>query len=272
MILVNGKAEDRIAITDRGLHYGDGLFETISYRNGIAEFLQQHIERLLLGCKKLRINFNELEQLKEEVVQICEELAGDDGVIKIIITRGSGGRGYLANPDMVATRIISSHPLPVYPADYVNKGIAVRFCQYILSANSQLAGIKHLNRLDQVLARNEWSDPTISEGLMSNADGNIVEGTMSNLFIVLDNKLITPLLTFAGIAGIIRARLIAIAQDYGLEFEERNVSRSDIHNAQELFVCNSVIGIWPVRSIETRSYPVGPITQLLQSLLSKSPK
>ncbi len=271
MILVNGKAEDRIAIADRGLQYGDGLFETIAYRNGIAEFLQQHIERLLLGCKRLRINFNQVDLLKDEITQICDDLA-DDGVIKIIITRGSGGRGYLANPDMVATRIVSSHPLPSYSDDNAVKGVAVRFCQHILSDNLQLAGIKHLNRLDQVLARNEWTDSAISEGLMSNAHGNIVEGTMSNLFMVLDNKLITPLLTHAGIAGIVRARLITIAQDYGLEFEERDISRLDINNAQELFVCNSVIGIWPIRSIETISYPVGPITQLLQMLLAKSPK
>ncbi|MDT8370644.1 MAG: aminodeoxychorismate lyase [Gammaproteobacteria bacterium] len=272
MILVNGKPEDRIAITDRGLQYGDGLFETIAYRNGIAEFLQQHLERLLLGCEKLGINFTHVDRLKHEVTQICDDLADNDAVIKIIITRGSGGRGYFANADIVATSIVSSHPLANYPEEHATNGVAVRFCQHRLSDNVQLAGIKHLNRLDQVLARNEWTDPAISEGLMSNADGNIVEGTMSNLFIVLGNKLITPLLTHAGIAGIIRARLIAIAQDYGLEFEQRNVSRSDITNAQELFVCNSVIGIWPVRSIETRSYPVGPITQLLQILLSKSPK
>ncbi|MBE0438944.1 MAG: aminodeoxychorismate lyase [Gammaproteobacteria bacterium] len=272
MILVNGKTEDRIAITDRGLQYGDGLFETIAYRTGIAEFLQQHIERLLLGCEKLGINFTHVDQLEHDITQISNDLANNDGVIKIIITRGSGGRGYFASPDLTATRIVSSHPLPSYPTENTAKGIIARFCQHQLSDNVHLAGIKHLNRLDQVLARNEWTDPTIAEGLMSNADGNIVEGTMSNLFVVLDNKLMTPLLTHAGIAGIIRARLITIAQDYGLEFEQRDISRSDITNAQELFVCNSIIGIWPIRLIETRSYPVGPITQLLQNLLSKSPK
>lgn len=272
MILVNGQAEDRIPVSDRGLQYGDGLFETIAYRNGVAEYLDLHLERLLLGCKKLGIQLDHVEQLRCEITQLCATLSNQDAVIKIIVTRGSGGRGYLASPDISATRIVSSHPLPIYPSENASNGIVVRFCQHVLSDNQYLAGLKHLNRLDQVLARNEWHDPTISEGLMSDARTNVVEGTMSNLFVVIDNKLITPLLTYSGIAGVIRAQLLKLAQDTGIVCEERNISREDITNAQEVFVCNSVIGIWPVRLLEATTYPVGPITTQLQGLLIKSPK
>jgi len=271
MILVNGQAEDRIAVSDRGLQYGDGLFETIAYRNGSFEFLQAHLNRLILGCTTLGINFEQLQQLETEILSVGEQL-NQDAVIKVILTRGSGGRGYLASSDMMPTRIVSSHPMPTYPEQHRSNGVVVRFCKHLLSDNAQLAGIKHLNRLDQVLARNEWDDTSIAEGLMTNAQGHVIEGTMSNLFLVLNNTLITPTLTNAGIAGVIRAQLLLLADNYGLNVEQREITRDDIKAADELFVCNSVIGIWPIRLIEQQPYAVGPVTQLLQSLLAKCDK
>lgn len=274
MILVNGKLEDRISITDRGLQYGDGLFETIAFRNGTAEFVEQHLQRLLLGCDRLKIPFQDIELLRNELDLVYQELNDNDAVIKIIITRGSGGRGYFADSNVEPTRIISTHTYPNYPDNYSEKGICVRLCRHTLSENPHLAGIKHLNRLDNVLARNEWTDKKIAEGLMFDQSNHLIEGTMSNVFIVKSNHLMTPLLNNTGVLGIMRAQLIQIASELGFTVEEKILTQNDLANADEAFVCNSINGIWPITSIagSATTYLLGPITQQLQLALLQADK
>ncbi len=271
MILVNGKPEDRINVSDRGLQYGDGLFETIAYRNGVAEFLDAHLKRLSVGCERLAIPFQQLDQLRSELDMISQTLTAET-VIKVIVTRGSGGRGYFADKDIIPTRIISTHPYPSFPDSNKTAGVSLRFCEQTLSENSSLAGIKHLNRLEQVLARNEWTDQSINEGLMSDSHGNVIEGTMSNIFIVKSGQLFTPELNKSGVAGIIRSQIIKLANGNDLIVKEAAISKDDVFNADEVFVCNSVIGIWPVRIIADTSYLVGPITQQLQYALQQLKK
>lgn len=270
MILVNGKSEDRINVSDRGLQYGDGLFETIAYRNGV-EFLDAHLNRLSVGCERLAISFQQLEQLRSELDIVSQNLT-DDAVIKIIVTRGSGGRGYFADKDIIPTRIISTHPYPSFPDSNYTTGVSLRFCQQTLSENLSLAGIKHLNRLEQVLARNEWTDQSINEGLMSDSHGNVIEGTMSNIFIVKSGQLFTPELNKSGVAGIMRAQIMKLADGNDLIVKEAAISKNDVFNADEVFICNSVIGIWPVRIIADTNYQVGPITQQLQYALQQLEK
>jgi len=270
VILVNGKPENRIIVADRGLQYGDGLFETIAFRNGVAEFIDAHLQRLILGCKRLNIPFQQLDSLRKELESIYQNLADTDSIIKIIITRGSGGRGYFADKSVEPTRIISTHDYPNYPESHSQMGVSIRLCQHKLPENPALAGLKHLNRLDNVLARNEWDDSSIAEGLMFDQSNHLIEGTMSNVFIVKSQQLITPLLNHSGVEGIMKAEIIAIAKQLGLDFKESIVTHNDLTNADEVFVCNSVNGIWPVISVkEFASYVVGPITQQLQQALSK---
>ncbi|MDC9725111.1 MAG: aminodeoxychorismate lyase [Gammaproteobacteria bacterium] len=270
MVLINGKSEDRIAVADRGLQYGDGLFETIAFRDGIAEFIEAHLKRLLDGCKRLNIPFKQLELLREELAGVYQELSTSNAVIKIIITRGSGGRGYYADESIEPTRIISTHPLPAYPESHSLTGVSVRFCQHKLSESPSLAGIKHLNRLDNVLARSEWDKTDIAEGLMFDQSGNLIEGTMSNVFIVIANELVTPLLNKSGVAGIMRAQIIRLTKQLGLAFKERSITQDDLNKADEVFVCNSLNGIWPVIGIINidKKYSRGTITQQLQHALS----
>jgi len=274
MILVNGKSEDRINITDRGLQYGDGLFETIAFRNGVAEFIDAHIQRLLAGCDRLKIPFLQLDLLHQELESVYQRCNGSACIIKIVITRGSGGRGYLADSSTVPTRIISTHAMPNYPESYSNKGVSVRFCQHKLSENTVLAGLKHLNRLDNVLARNEWTDTAIAEGLMFDQSNHLIEGTMSNVFIVKSQQLLTPLLNKSGVAGIMRAQIIQLANQLGLKVTESILTQDDVANADEVFVCNSVNGIWPIIAVTdiASTYITGPITQQLQDALSKVEK
>jgi 4-amino-4-deoxychorismate lyase len=265
MILVNGQPEDKISILDRGLQYGDGLFETIAFRDGHPEFLQAHLSRLLNGCERLKISSTELKtQLDTEIQQVCD-LLNHNAVIKVTITRGQGGRGYKALSGNTPTRIISTHDMPNYPKEN-SQGIKVRLCEQALSENINLAGIKHLNRLDQVLARSEWDDEDIAEGLMCNNQQQLIEGTMSNLFLVKNGKLLTPELKLSGVAGIMRQQVMVVAQQLDIEVIETVLTQQDLKNAEEVFITNSLIDIWPVIEIKGFSnYVYGNITQQFQN-------
>lgn len=267
MILINGQPDNRIPVTDRGLQYGDGVFETLAFRQGKLEFLEAHLNRLQRGCERLRIPFTDSDTLKLELATVCAQTA-EDSVIKIILTRGSGGRGYKAPADAEPLRIISTHPLPAYP-DACQQGVTVRLCQQRLGINPSLAGIKHLNRLEQVLARSEWDDDNIREGLMLDIRDRLIEGTMSNLFLVTNSVLYTPAIVDNGIAGVMREQIISLAKQQGIDCIEGDVELTDLLTADEVFLSNSVINIWPVTSMpESNKYwDYGQLTQKLQTLL-----
>lgn len=269
MILINGESKEHIEISDRGFQYGDGLFETIEVRDGLAVFLERHLERLNSGCQRLGIPFPGMDLLSLETSELSRRSTPNRAVLKIIITRGSGGRGY-RQPDVIQpTRVLSLHPYPDYPDVYPEQGIVARFCTTRLGLNPALAGIKHLNRLEQVMARSEWNDASIQEGLMLDANDHVIEGTMTNLFYIKNSGLYTAPLTQSGVAGIIRRIIMTLASDHGLSVIEHEFTKDELLSADELFVCNSIIGIWPIRQIEVAQFSVGPITQSIQSWLNR---
>ncbi|NJA05420.1 aminodeoxychorismate lyase [Methylococcaceae bacterium WWC4] len=259
MFLLNGEPAHCIDPADRGLQYGDGLFETLEVRQGRPLFLDRHLRRLASGCRRLMIPMPDAGLLEAEALSFA---AGREAaVLKLIVTRGCGGRGY-RQPDVIQpTRLFSLHPYPDYPAHYQTDGIVADFCRQRLSSNATLAGIKHLNRLEQVLARAEWSDDSCQEGLMLDVQNYVVEGTMSNLFIVKNGVLLTPALTDCGVAGIVREWSLAFAAAEGLPSVEAAITVDQVLAADEVFVTNSVIGIWPVRRLAGQDFPVGPVTQ-----------
>jgi len=261
MILVNGQAQDHIAVADRGLHYGDGLFETIAVTAGRPRLWDRHWRRLSTACRRLGIAQPDPEILGEEARRVCTGV--DQGVLKIILTRGEGGRGYRPMQTGRATRIMAMHPWPDYSEANWLRGVAVRVCATRLGGNPALAGMKHLNRLEQVLARSEWDDPHIAEGLMLDNDGHVIAGTMSNLFIVTAQGLRTPVLAACGVAGVMRSVILDLAAELDLAWEEAPLRLEDLHRADEVFLTNALIGIWPVRRIEQRDYSVGSLTELL---------
>ena len=265
MILVNGQVTSELAVADRGLHYGDGLFETIAVFAGKPELYERHLKRLEAGCRRLVIEVPSRKVIDEEVARLCRYLSC--GVLKIIITRGSGGRGYRP-PLFPPTRILSIHPWPDHPKCFATEGIILRLCSTPLGINPALAGVKHLNRLEQVLARSEWDDPEIPEGLMLDYQGYVIEGTMSNLFIVRKGRLQTPDLGHCGVAGVMREFILEQAIALGMGVAVRALTLADLKQAEELFVCNSLIGLWPVRRFEQYGYPLGPLTLRLRRLLA----
>jgi 4-amino-4-deoxychorismate lyase len=265
MILVNGERNDFVAISDRGFQYGDGLFETIEVINGQPLFLEQHLLRLNAGCLKLNIPPSDIKQLTEEIYTVCKPV--NQAVLKLIITRGTGGRGY-RQPEVVhPTRVISLHPYPDYPQAYYKQGITARFCATRLGINPGLAGLKHLNRLEQIMALAEWDDPAIQEGIMLDINDHVIEGTMTNLFYVKDNVIHTDALNLAGVAGVMRGIIINLIAEHNLKLILQDYDKAMLLNADEVFVCNSIIGIWPVRQIERVSFTVGSVTAQLQAWL-----
>lgn len=247
IVLVNGQSSDTVAITERGLQYGDGLFETIRISSGQPKRWERHISRLALGCERLAIPMPDPELLYRELISLAEQQP--DGVLKLLLSRGSGGRGYRPDPDLAPTRVMSLHSLPTYPAAYARDGVVTRLCDTRLAHQPRLAGIKHLNRLEQVLARAEWQGGDIFEGLMCDYDDNVIEGTMTNVLLLAGNHLITPVLTQCGVLGVMRAEVLDQAAGFGYEIEERRVQISDLNTADELWLCNSILGIMPVREL-----------------------
>ena len=255
MFLLNGQSADSIDLLDRGLHYGDGLFETIAVINEQPLCLDKHLQRLLSGCTRLKFDFNDAEILKSEIISICKNI--DQAVLKIILTTGIGGRGYKrSSSELKPTRLLAIHPWPEYPDNYSTQGIQAYLCSNRLGHNPGLAGIKHLNRLEQVLARNEWDDANTMEGLMLDNNDNVIAGTMSNLFVVFpDKKLITSDLSLCGIQGIVRQYILDHCADITYASEVKNLSMDDIYSASEIFFCNSVAGIMPVSQLANHKFP-----------------
>lgn len=263
--LINGKAASEISITDRGFNYGDGLFETIKIRNGKPVYWQRHIDRLSSGCKRLKISPQDTLLLLAEATSLTSSL--DQGVLKITITRGQGGRGY-AFPDRVqVTRILAVYPEPDYPSILKLNGIKLKTCKTRLPINPLLAGIKHLNRLEQVLARSEFNPPEYHEGLMLDREGRPVEGVMSNIFWVRSGQLFTPALDNCGVEGVIRSIIIELAEKNSIACKIAAFNMDDLMTSDEVFMTNSLIGIWSVRQIDEVHFSSASITQRLALLL-----
>lgn len=265
-LLVNGEPLDCITSIDRGLLYGDGVFETVAVRNGSCHYWLRHLARLQAGCERLAIPAVGPDVLVAEAGRLVTGTV--QGVLKIIVTRGSGGRGYRVPEAALPTRILQLHPWPDFAPSCAATGVVARLCRTRLGRNAALAGIKHLNRLEQVLARQEWEDPDIMEGLLMDTDGCLIEGTMSNLFVVRNGVLLTPDLRSCGVAGIMRSVILDLAGQQALKTRVCDLRPADLAQADEVFLSNSLIGIWPVSAIEDNRYQHGPLTRRLQALLA----
>lgn len=262
-VLVDGVRACTLSIADRGLHYGDGLFETIAIRQGSPCLWHEHLTRLRLGAERLAIPLPDPGLLLAECLDLVRGTAA--GVVKLILTRGRGGRGYGPPREAVPTRVLLLYPLPVHPAGAGEAGVAVRWCRTTLGENPQLAGIKHLNRLEQVLARVEWEAAAgadaYAEGLMCDCRGRVIAGTMTNVFVYAGGRLLTPRLDTCGVAGTVRALVLGLGPPLGVEVAEVDLCASDLDEADGIFLTNAVIGVWPVRRLDTRGFAVGRLPQ-----------
>lgn len=264
---VDGRPAASIPADDRGLQYGDGLFETIAVREGAALLWSRHGARLVEGCARLGWGrLPSLAELEDDVRALA--VGVERGVIKVVVTRGSGGRGYRAPADAAPRRIASLWPWPDDIEQRAREGVVACWCRTRAARQPQLAGLKHLHRLEQVLARAEWQDE-YAEGLMCDDQGRVIEGTMSNIFARIDGEWRTPVLAEAGVAGVMRAAVLECAREHGIACRETAISRDALGQADEIFLTNSIIGIWPVRTLAGRSYPIGETTRMLAGALAE---
>jgi 4-amino-4-deoxychorismate lyase len=247
-VLVNGVSPSdpltAIGVEDRGLQYGDGAFETALLAHGRVRFLEQHLRRLALGCERLGIVAPDPALLRSEVQRLSGSV--ERAVLKVIVTRGIGPRGYRPSAGGNTTRIVALYPAPGLSP---TTRLALRWCETRLGRNARLAGIKHLNRLEQVLAQAEWEDETIVDGLMLDTEGELVSGTASNVFLVREGMLVTPDLRFCGVLGVMRAEVLRAARELGIAVSEEPLWPHDVEAASEVFITNAVRGIRSVTEL-----------------------
>lgn len=265
MILVNGLPGEHIRVFDRGLTYGDGVFRTLLVRAGRPLCWSRHYDKLYADCAALGMMCPPEDILAVEMAGLIAETP--DCVLKVIITRGESQRGYAIPEHREPTRILMASPAPQYPANYLTDGVRLHLCSTRLAIQPLLAGVKHLNRLENVLARQEWNDSEIAEGLMLDMDGNVIEGTMSNLILLQGKTLHTPDLGRCGVAGVQRQRIMEMAGRLGMTVRVENLPLARIYNADEVVLCNSVFGVWQVRELAGKSWQAGNLAARLRSLL-----
>ncbi|MBI5782958.1 MAG: aminodeoxychorismate lyase [Gammaproteobacteria bacterium] len=262
--LINGEPSESISILDRGFQYGDGIFETLAVANGEPLLWDRHMQRFFHGAARLGLKAPSEELLRREAGQVCRGAVRD--VLKIVLTRGISGRGYAPNLDATPTRTVGLLPWPDYPARHRTDGVNVQFCRNLITRHNILAGLKHLNRLEQILARMELKIGC-AEGLMQDETGHIIEGTMTNVFIVSHGTLLTPDLTHSGVEGVMRGLVLERARALSIDCHVTGLTREDILGAEEIFLTNSLIGVWPVRLVESKDYPAGRVTKQIQDTI-----
>jgi len=257
--MVNGEISEYLAANDRGLAYGDGLFETLVVQGGQPRFWQQHMDRLGLGCERLGLNMPPQEVLLREAQTVA---AGQPRcVVKIILTRGSGGRGYRPDSGGTVRRVVSAHPMPGDLDEIHRNGVAARTCSIQLGFQPALAGVKHLNRLEQVMAGRELSATPGLEGILTDQAGYINSALSGNVFLVSDGRLLTPRMDRCGVHGVLRGLVL---RDHKTRCELRRVHPNLLDEADEVFMTNVVRGVIPVVSIDDRQFEAGPVTRDMQ--------
>lgn len=286
--LINGIGSDYLNINDRAIHYGDGLFETILCSHNTIYFWPQHYQRLQTSAEKLKLNCPDEKTLLSDITQLLEqnnkstrELNKQNYAVKIILTRGVSGRGYQYTANRLTKKCNANRLVLLSAIESDYSSLLCRqllsgdlfLCKQQASINESLAGMKHLNRLENVLARNEWNSPTTEnkfiDGLMLNSNQHVIEGTMSNLFAVKDNRLYTPDLSQSGVSGVMRGVIIALAKQNNMRLSIVNLSIDEIFSMDELFISNSLIAIKSVTKLGDSLYKNSITNTLFNQLLKK---
>jgi len=271
--LINGIAADYLNINDRSIHYGDGLFETILCDNNKLYYWQQHLQRLQASAEQLNINCPQEQTLLDDISRMLAENKPQAAcAIKIIISRGAGERGYKFSRNIAASRLVMLSPLDAGHSSLLNRKLLsgeLFICKQQASINESLAGLKHLNRLENVMARNEWNADYI-DGLMLNANQHVIEGTMSNLFAIRDGQLFTPDLNLSGVNGIMREIIIGLASKNNIETAVTDLTIDDLRAMDELFISNSLIGMKAVTKLGDSLYESRQLSDMFFAELLKT--
>jgi 4-amino-4-deoxychorismate lyase len=255
---INGIEQTSIALNDRGLAYGDGLFTTAKIVNSQVVLLEKHIERLIAGCQQLKLAGPSPERLASQLQSVASLYS--QAVLKVMITAGSGGRGYsrIGLNESDTNIIILVSDFPSHYKSLALQGIDLGISNQQIGISTMLAGIKHLNRLEQVLLRDELDARSEDDLVVTNCEGKVVEATCSNLFYWQEEQLCTPDLSKSGVNGIIRQEILR-------KYPETKIcqtSLADLKTANSLFICNSLMGIMPVKTYNNRQLVIDEVLKL----------
>lgn len=260
-----------LSVLDRGLNYADGVFESIRVIAGRPVLLEAHWARLSAGCEVLGLP--DLAFWREAVTAYLSDIRASGrghGVLKVVVTRGPGERGYLPPVVSQPTLLLTWQPLEPVPDLRSRDGIRVADAAFPLSEQPVLAGIKHLARLEQVLLRQALAarHPDCAEAVVQDSHGRLVEGVFSNLFLVRDRVLLTPALQRCGVRGVLRDALLDACAASGIAVQVTDLGPADLLHADEWFFANSVFGIWPVTAWRNMTWRVGDMTRQCQALIA----
>ena len=245
-IFSGGQRVDAFAADDRGLAYGDGLFETLRVHRGAAAWWDAHWGRLVAGAQRLALPLPDANLVRREAEALFAD--GGDGVLKLLVTRGAGARGYAPPRGAEPAWSLSRHPVPASAG-----ALRLHWCATRLAIQPALAGIKHCNRLEQVLARAEADAAGADEGLVRDTEGAVVSATAANLFVLRGGRWVTPPMDRCGVAGVCRAHLLLL-----LEAQERRLAPDDVTGADAVFLCNAVRGILAVAGLGAHAWAPHP--------------
>ena len=263
--LINGKPSLGLSVLDRGLSYGDGVFRTFLVKNGTPQHWALQYQKLHQDCQALSIECPSDDVLLQDIKCLFNDHS--DAVAKIIVTRGESSRGYAVPADIQTNRVLIKSAPPMYPASNEAQGVNLHLCELRLGLQPRLAGVKHLNRLENVLARMEWSDTGIADGLLLDVNGDVIECTMSNIFARFGKNLATPRLDQCGVAGVTRARIIESAALLNLNIKIEALSLEKLMQADEIIICNSLYGVWQVVHLNGKQWPKQILDAQLREIL-----
>lgn len=277
--LINGVTADYLNVNDRAIHYGDGLFETILCSENKLLYWSQHYLRLQRSAQRLKLRCPDEDVLLGDIrclLKLNETPGSKVCSIKIIITRGSSDRGYVIPKKTNEKRIVLMSALAADYSSLLSGELLsgeLYICKNQVSINESLAGLKHLSRLENVLARNEWNDTANNQfidGLMLNARQQVIEGSMSNVFAIKENNLYTPDLSQSGVNGIMRDMIIDAAGRNNIQLSMLNLKLEDLYEMEEIFISNSLMGIRSVNKIDASLYQQQTLTKFMLSELLKT--
>ena len=267
-VWVNGVAVKEIDALDRGLAYGDGLFATMRIVNGEVQFLSAHLARLAQGAQRLGFIWQASESLTNQLQQLASSKS--DGCVKLLLSRGVGGRGYAAPNPCLVNEVVSLSDLPQHYGLWQKEGISLALSDILLAKQPRLAGIKHLNRLEQVLIKSVEIPTGFDDWLVLDAEGCVIESSMANLFFIKGKTVFTPAISHSGVAGMMREQVIYALIDLGYNLDIKPINHNDLAQFEHCFITNSLLGLVDINHIDSLSYSKSSFSDTLRQILHLS--
>ncbi len=259
IVIIDGQEQSNISIYNRNVQYGDGLFETCVTKENQILFWEKHLSRLDMGCERLKIKKIEESIWLKDIEKALSLTSHKNCVIKLILSRGNSQRGYSYPDDIMPVRIVI---LSEMKKTYAKKSFSLEYAQSGYHSNPNLAGIKHCNRIEQILARAKLKE---DEAIMLDENQNIISVTQGNIYFIFGQRLVTPKLDRCGVIGSRRSLILELAKSIELDVEQDNISVTDAKKADEIFISNSIIGIQSVSSIEDYQLPNSSMTRKISA-------